>query len=123
MKSSSYSPDSVRPRNGWCSVLLDQRQTILGSLVLPASETSAEKLSVAGATIVRTGNDVPGTVVQKGDRVIVRAYLKWANPIDTDEKWSDGTAKQYAIISMNDVLAVVAKDVDLMPYTRRIKGG
>ena len=93
-------PTKVRPRDGWLIVLDEPRpEKTSGGIILPGHETGAEKLSQGAGTIIRLG---PGEKnrrigLEEGMRVLYRGFLKWANPLETDEKWPTGQTKQYFV--------------------------
>ena len=115
-------PRKVRPRDGWLLVLDEPRQErTAGGLFLPGHETGAEKVSQGAGTIIRVG---PGEKCRKlgleeGQRVLYRGFLKWANPIETEEKWESGQRKQYFIMSRDDILGIVAPDTDVSIFGGR----
>lgn len=115
-------PRKVRPRDGWLVVLAEPRRERLASgLFLPGKETGAEKVSQGAGILVRVG---PGKknqslALEEGMRVLYRGYLKWANPLETDEKWEDGQAKQYFVMSRDDLVGIVGADVDVSIFGGR----
>lgn len=115
-------PTKVRPRDGWVVVLADKRKTVMESgLILAPNETGAEKVTEGSGTIVRCG---PGDKnvklgLEAGQRVIYRGFLKYANQIDTEEKWDTGEKKQYFIMSSEDIMGVLAPGVEVGVYSGR----
>jgi len=112
----------VRPRDGWLVVLSEPRQVKLASgIFLPNHETGAEKMREGAGTIVRTGPGEKNTRLglEVGQRVLYRGFLKWANPIETDEKWPDGQPLQYFIMSNEDILAVIPEGVEVGVFSGR----
>lgn len=117
-----YDPRSVRPRRDWVVVLDDQRKEKLASgLLLPSSETGLEKVTEGSGTIVRigVGNKVSQLGLEPGSRVVYRSYLKYANPIENDEKWPDGGQKRYFLMSCEDLVAVTQPGVEVGVYSGR----
>jgi co-chaperonin GroES (HSP10) len=104
----TYDPTKLRVKDGWISILADERATKVGLIELPFV-TSVEKVTEGMATVIRCGvgkkNETIG--IQSGDRIAYRSYLKYANPIETDEKWPSGTPKEYAIVSVDSVIAIL----------------
>lgn len=114
-------PRDVRPRKEWVSVLCDQRKVELSSGIILANETGAEKVTERAGTIVRIGNGKKAGEIglKEGDRVVFRGYLKEANPIPHDEKWSDGTPKEYFLMDIDDVFAVMDGPVEVGIFSGR----
>lgn len=119
---SEYSPVNVRPREGWVVVLADKRETKLQSgIFLPNHETGVEKVCEGAGKIVRVGGgDKNVTIGLKAEqRVLYRGFLKWANPIDTEEKWEDGQNKQYFIMNSDDVFAIIDDNTQVGIFSGR----
>jgi co-chaperonin GroES (HSP10) len=114
-------PRNVRPKKEWVSVLCDQRKEVLASGIILATETGAEKVTERAGTIVRIGNGekAPKIGLKEGDRIVFRGYLKHANPIPHDEKWADGTEKEYFLMDIADVFAVIEGPVEVGVYSGR----
>ena len=114
-------PRNVRPKKDWVSVLCDQRKVELASGIILHTETGAEKVTERAGTIVRVGNGEKAAQIglKEGDRVVFRGYLKHANPIPHDEKWADGTEKEYFLMDINDVFAVMDGPVEVGIYSGR----
>jgi co-chaperonin GroES (HSP10) len=115
-------PTKVRPRDGWAIVLADARKDkTAGGIYLPGNETGAEKVTEGAGLIVRLG---PGKKnhdlgLEAGQRVVYRGFLKYANPIETEEKWENGENKVYFIMSSDDVLAIIQPGVEVGVYSGR----
>jgi len=115
-------PTKVRPRDGWLIVLDEPRpEKTSGGIILPGHETGAEKLSQGAGTIIRLG---PGEKnrrigLEEGMRVLYRGFLKWANPLETDEKWPTGQTKQYFVMSHEDLLAILDPNADVSIFSGR----
>jgi co-chaperonin GroES (HSP10) len=105
-------PTKVRIRDGWLVILADERETKVGLIELPVV-TGAEKTTEGMATIIRVGvgqkNEKIG--IKAGDRICYRSYLKYANPIEADEYWPSGGKKEYAIVSVDSVMGILAPGV------------
>lgn len=109
------SPTDLRPRRDWVLVLSEPRPQMIHSIHLPGHETGAEKVSERAGEIVRVG---PGEKnrkleVKEGDRALFRGFLKHANPIEHDERWGDGSRKEYFLMSIDDVLAIIPPDLSV----------
>ena len=115
-------PRKVRPRDGWLIVLAEPRKMKLASGIhLPNHETGAEKMCEGAGEVIRLG---PGEKnrrlgLEEGMRVVFRGFLKWANPLETEEKWEDGQGKQYFVMSHEDLLAIIPPDVEVGIYSGR----
>lgn len=108
----------IRPRRDWVLVLQEPRKELVGHIFLP-SDTGIEKVTESSGHIVRLG---PGIKAEKlelkvGDRIIFRGYLKYANPVDHDERWGDGSKKEYFLMSLDDVFAVVPEDLNVGAFS------
>ncbi len=114
-------PKKVRPRDGWLVVLSDARKEKVGSIFVAPRETGVEKVTEGAGLIIRAG---PGKKNQRlgleeGQRIVYRGFLKYANPIETGEKWSDGQAKQYFIMSAEDIMAILPIGVEVGVFSGR----
>ena len=101
--------NKLRPRRGWVLVLADQRKVVLDSgIILPGSETKAEKVTEQAGLVIRLGfQDYPEHVhVQAGDRIVYRGFMKHHVPIETGETWPSGEVKEYFLMDVKDILAV-----------------
>lgn len=120
---SSIDPRRVRPRRDWALVLCDPRKVVLDSgLVLPGEETGAEKVTERAGTIIRLGpseHKVEKMGVCEGSSVIFRGYLKHANPVPHDEKWEDGSAKEYFLMDLDDLFAITDGTVSIGVFSGR----
>lgn len=119
---SGYDPTKIRPRQGWLVVLADQRKKTLASgLILAPNETGVEKVTEGAGTIIRVGGGEKNQLLglEAGQRIVYRGFLKHANPIETDEKWPDGDAKVYFIMSTDDVIGVMAPGVEVGVFSGR----
>lgn len=119
---SEYHPKQVRPRDGWVIVLADKRETKLQSgIFLPNHETGVEKVCEGAGRLIRVGGgDKNGILnLEAGQRVLYRGFLKWANPIETEEKWDDGQTKQYFIMNVDDVFAVIDDNTQVGIFSGR----
>jgi co-chaperonin GroES (HSP10) len=118
----SYDPKKIRPRDGWLVVLAEPRRERLASgLFLPGAETKTEKLMEGAGRVITVGR---GGICQRhglepGVRVLYRGFLKWANPIETEEKWDDGQVKQYFVMSAEDILAIIPDEMEIGIYGGR----
>lgn len=117
----AYDPTTVRPNKDFVSVLMEERKVQLDSgIILPGHETGAEKVTEGAGTIVRIGrgelNEKLG--LQPGMRILVRSYLKYANTIETEEKWPSGEKKEYFLMSSKDIMAILPVEVNVGVYSR-----
>jgi co-chaperonin GroES (HSP10) len=118
---STFDPTKVRPRDGWVVVLADQRRTKLDSGLLLPIETGVEKVTEGAGLLIRVGQGRKNHTLglEAGQRVVYRGYLKYANPIPTEETWSDGEAKQYFVMSVDDLIGVMAPGVEVGVFSGR----
>lgn len=112
------SSTDIIPRREWILALSERRKDTVGSIVI-ASETGIEKVRELAASILKFG---PGIKAGKlglevGTRFIFRGFLKYANPIEHDEKWEDGSAKEYFLMAIDDILAVVPAELSVGPFS------
>lgn len=118
----AYDPKSIRPRDGWVVVLDEPRKTLLSSgLFLPGAETGPEKVSEGAGILIRVGIGEKNRKIglEPGLRVVYRGFLKYANPIETGEKWEDGQSKRYFVMSSDDLLFVVPDGVEVGVFSGR----
>jgi co-chaperonin GroES (HSP10) len=105
----TYDPRYIRVKDGWVLVRLSQRKTVLDSGIVLPFETNPEKLTEGEGILVRVGrgkkNEALGLV--EGQRICCRSYFKDANTVPTEEKWLDGSPKQYFILNVDDILGVI----------------
>lgn len=114
----NYDPKKFLPKDGWALLLADKRQNVSeGGIILGTGETGLEKVTELAGRVVRIGGGDLCAFMRKqgleeGCRVLFRGFLKYANPLPTDEKWEDGSDKEYFLIDCNDIMAVVGEGVD-----------
>ena len=116
--------DSLKllPRRGWVLGLSDARKTKLESgIFLPGAETKAERVTELAGLVIRLGpHDHPDKLgVQAGDRIVYRGFMKHHVPIETGELWPDGSTKEFFLMDVKDVLAVVPDGVEVGIYSSR----
>ncbi len=120
----AYDPKRIRIRDGWVVVLMDQRQEVLDSGIVLPFEVGAEKVTEGAGTIFRVGlgekNEMLG--LQNGQRICLRSYLKYANAIPNEERWADGRPKEYFILNVDDILAVMDDGVRVGVFSRPAMG-
>lgn len=114
-------PTKIRPRRDWVLVLDDPRKEVLASGILLPTETGAEKVTEGAGTLVRigTGDKVKALNIEPGLRVVYRSYLKYANPIESEETWPSGVKKRYFLMSCEDLFAVVQPGVEVGVFSGR----
>lgn len=115
-------PAKVRPRDGWVVVLADPRKDRTESgIYLSPNESGVEKVTEGSGRILRIGpgerNEKLG--LKEGVRVLYRGFLKYANPIETDEKWSGGQSKMYFIMNSDDIMGVMPEGVEVGVFSGR----
>ena len=118
---STYDPRSIRPREDWAVILMEERKQLLSSGILIApNETGAEKVTEGAGHIVRItyGKKAKAMKLEAGQRVCLRSYFKYANPIPNEEIWSDGRPCEYFLMSVDDIMAVIPEGVDVGVYSR-----
>lgn len=112
----SYDPRKVRVRDGWMVALMDERKVQLDSgIFLPTKETGVEKVTEGMATIIRLGQGKKNEKLDlyEGARIALRSFLKHANPVPNDEEWPSGAGKEYFIMSVDDIIGVLAPGVEV----------
>lgn len=114
-------PYSIRPKRDWAIIRQDLRKTVLSSgLILPV-ETNAEKLHEGSGVIIRlgVGPKAEAENLKEGDRVIYRTYLRHAVPIETEQRWVDGTPMEFFFIDVSDIAAVIDADLEVGALSER----
>lgn len=114
-----YDPTKIRVRDGWCIVKMEERKEVLASgLVLPPSETGAEKVDSGCASIICVGAGKKNAALglERGMRVALRSYLKHANPIPTEKG-------EYAIVSSDDIAMILPPGVDVGVFSSPAQSG
>lgn len=110
-------PLKIKPRRDWCLVLDDARaDTVAGGLIaLPNFDTKEERLTEGVGTITGVGDGARNEALklESGMRVVYRSYLKYANTIETEEKWGNGSRKKYFLIDTNDLIGIVDPDTSV----------
>ena len=116
-----HDPYSIRPKRDWAIIRQDQRKSVLSSGIILAEETNAEKLHEGSGIIIRLGEGVKSKAcgLKQGDRVVYRTYLRHAVPIETDQKWMDGTRMEYFFMDVSDIVAVIDPDVEVGALSER----
>jgi co-chaperonin GroES (HSP10) len=118
---SFYDPHTIRPQRNWVSVLMDERKVQLDSgLFLAPNETGAEIVTEGSAIVLRcgSGEKIQALGLKEGDRICIRSYLKHANPIPTEEVWESGKKKEYFLMSVDDIMAVIPPGLEVGVYSR-----
>jgi co-chaperonin GroES (HSP10) len=117
---SYYDPSKLRVKDSWAVVLMDERREQLASGIILAIETKAEKLTEGAGIIVRVGEGKKNRELglEPGMRICLRSYLKYANAIPNEETWPSGKGKEYFILNVDDILAVVPDDVQVGVFSR-----
>lgn len=107
-------PSKILPKRDWCLVRCDARQTKVGLIELPVNETGVEKVTERAGTVIRVGPGEKAKVLdlKAGDRVVFRGFLKYANPVPTD----DGS--EHFLMSIDDVLCVTEGDINVGVFSR-----
>ena len=119
---SIFNPHNIQPRAGWCIVLADPRKTKLDSgIFLPTAETGAEKVTEGAGVLIKVGGGEKNQALglEEGQRVVFRGFLKHANPIPNDDKWENGDSKQYFLMSVEDLIAILPKDMEVGVFSGR----
>jgi len=112
----------LKPRRDWTLVLADPRRVATqGGIFLPGHETGVEKVTEGAGLIIAVGpgEKNAGLKIEKGDRILYRAFLKHANRMETDEVWENGEAKCYFLMNSDDILGVMAPGVDVGVFSGR----
>lgn len=112
----------VRPRDGWVLALADQRkEKTAGGILLPGNETGVEKVTEGAGMLVAVGPGIKNGKlgIEKGMRIIYRAYLKHAHRLDGEEKWPDGEEKFYFLMSSDDIYGIVPPGVEVGVFSGR----
>jgi len=104
-----------------------------GGIVLPAEFTAAEKIQERAGEVIRIGGPrdrsaLPEThrcsdhtlrglleEVKVGDRVLFRGFIADANNLKKQWGIEDAQGREYSIIDIRDILAVIGSDVRIGP--------
>lgn len=110
---------SIRPRRDWVLVRAEQRHKYVGDIFIPV-ETGVEKVTENAGTVLAVG---PGDKAQAldlspGTRIVYRTFLKHATPVESDETWPDGEKVECFLMAVDDIMAVVGKDVAVGVFGR-----
>jgi co-chaperonin GroES (HSP10) len=122
---STYDPKKVLPgRDGWALVLADKREEVTTGGIILAKETGAEKVTEFAGEIIRLGDGIVSTRYRKqgleeGCRIAYRGFLKYANPLPTEETWPGGSLKEFFFIDCADILGIVAPGVKVGVFSGR----
>jgi len=115
-------PRCVRPRRDWVLALMEERKDFLSDvgLYIAPNETGAEKVTESVAVIFSFGPGEKRAQLDlcEGQRVCLRSYLKYANVVPTDETWPSGKPKEYFLMAIDDIMAVVPREMDVGVYSR-----
>lgn len=112
----------VTPRRDWICVLEDFRETKLSSgIILPSRETGIEIVSENSGHVISIG---PGEKnknvgITPGDKIVYRGFIKHATKLESDEKWADGSPKNYFLMSVDDVMAVIPEETQVGAFSRK----
>lgn len=117
----SVDPLKVRPMPNWCIVLEDRPKEFLGAGVIASTlDLKDEKLSQGTGTIIRLGysKKVQTIGLEEGQRVVFRGYLKFANPMETEELWNEMSTgfrprKKYFFMSCDDIIGLIPPGTDV----------
>jgi co-chaperonin GroES (HSP10) len=120
----TYDPLKLRVKDSWAVVLMDERVEQLASGIILATVTAAEKVTEGAATLVRIGEGKKNRELglEPGMRICLRSYLKYANAIPNEETWPSGTGKEYFILNVDDILAIVPDGAQVGVYSRPAMG-
>lgn len=115
-------PTTVRPRRDWALVLGDPRNTVLASgIVLPGQETGVEKVTENAGLVIRLGPSdhlIQKLGLKEGDRILYRGFMKHHMPIESDETWPDGSKKEYFLMDVADIMAIIPNGVSVGAFSR-----
>jgi co-chaperonin GroES (HSP10) len=121
---SNFDPLKIRVRDSWAVVLMDERQDTLASGIYLPTVTAAEKVTEGAGMLVRVGEGKKNRELglEPGMRICLRSYLKYANAIPNEETWPSGQGKEYFILNVDDILAIVPEGVQVGVYSRPAMG-
>lgn len=115
-------PYKFRPSEGWVLILDDPRATqTAGGLFLPGAETGVEKVTEGSGEVIAVGKGDKNRLsnLEKGLRVVYRAFLKHAHRIDAEQNWPDGSEKIFFLIKSEDILAALTPGVTVGVFSGR----
>jgi co-chaperonin GroES (HSP10) len=118
----AFDPRNLRPLRDWAILLEEPRKKVLASgLILTDKLTMAENVSEYGAEVIAIGasKKFAQLDLMPGKRVLYRGFLKYAHPLDTEERWPDGDTKKFFLIKIDDIAFILGKDVQVGVYSSR----
>lgn len=105
-----------RPYFKWLFVREDQRrETTKGGIVLPPSETNAERVDEGTGVILKVGPEASkavGVPLEPGQRICFRGFLA-----DAFHEFEQEGGGRVFMIRAEDVLAIIDKDVTMGVYS------
>jgi co-chaperonin GroES (HSP10) len=110
-----FSPHQFRPHNEWAVLCAEQRRKVVGGIFLTDSLTGVERVSEGAARVIAVGTSDKFKAVEltKGARVLFRGFVKYAHPLESDERWDDGEKKHYFLIKFDDICCELDEQVDI----------
>lgn len=114
---------SVQPIGDRIVVLADPRPTMTGSglIHLPGEESGLEKVSQGTGLLIAVGDCQKNKAIgiEPGQKIVYRSYLKYAYPLETEEKWLDGSRKEFFIMKTDDADMIVPHDMTVHVFGGR----
>jgi co-chaperonin GroES (HSP10) len=117
-----FNPRSLRPIGEWAVLVEEPRKKVLSSgLILTDKLTMVENVSEMGAEVVSIGTSKKFAMLDlmPGRRVLYRGFLKYAHPLETEERWENGDTKKFFLIKIDDIAMLLGKDVDVGCFSSR----
>lgn len=117
-----FNPRKLRPHHDWAVLLEEQRKTKLASgIILTDQLAHIENVHECAGEVISIGQSpkFARIGVKAGSRVGYRGFLKYAHPLETDEKWPDGTTKKFFLIKLDDICFTLGKNVDVGAFSAR----
>jgi len=101
-------------------IMVDKRAGMVGSIHLP-TDVMEERVSCVSGEIIAVGNGekIKHMDLTPGVRIVFRGYIKFAYPLPTEERWEDGTLKEFFLANVDDLALVISKDTDITIHAVR----
>lgn len=120
----AFNPRHFRPTRDWAVLLEEQRKTVLDSgIILTDKLAHVENVHECAGEVIAVGRhekfDRLG--IKPGSRVVYRGFLKYAHPLESEERWPDGTEKKFFLIKVDDIQFTASKDVSVGAFSARNK--
>ena len=111
---------TVKPIKEWALVLAEPRKPVTsGGIILTGELTAPERVEGGAGRLIYIGTDEKFRTVDlsQGTRILYRGFLKYANPVDSEETWPDGQKKHFFLMKLDDIIAEIGDDVEVGAFS------